>query len=88
VPVVPGSGGAVTQERARDVAAHFGYPVNLFIERFQVLAAPNLNGDYLSDACAAQVGGPRSAGSTSCARWSRPERTHASANAIDNLKIT
>jgi isocitrate dehydrogenase len=23
------------------------------------LATPNLNGDYLSDACAAQVGGPR-----------------------------
>jgi pyruvate carboxylase len=27
VPVVPGSGGAVTQEQARDVAAHLGYPV-------------------------------------------------------------
>ena len=25
--------------------------------RFDVIAAPNLNGDYLSDACAAQVGG-------------------------------
>jgi isocitrate dehydrogenase len=26
-------------------------------EEYQVLATPNLNGDYLSDACAAQVGG-------------------------------
>jgi isocitrate dehydrogenase len=26
-------------------------------EEYEVLAAPNLNGDYLSDACAAQVGG-------------------------------
>ena len=26
-------------------------------ERYSVLATPNLNGDYLSDACAAQVGG-------------------------------
>ncbi len=26
-------------------------------EHFDVIAAPNLNGDYLSDACAAQVGG-------------------------------
>src|SRR5262249_12950435 len=26
-------------------------------DEFQVLATPNLNGDYLSDACAAQVGG-------------------------------
>ncbi len=26
-------------------------------DEYQVLAAPNLNGDYLSDACAAQVGG-------------------------------
>jgi isocitrate dehydrogenase len=24
---------------------------------FEIIAAPNLNGDYLSDACAAQVGG-------------------------------
>ena len=26
-------------------------------DEYQVLATPNLNGDYLSDACAAQVGG-------------------------------
>ena len=26
-------------------------------DEYQVLAAPNLNGDYLSDACAAQIGG-------------------------------
>jgi len=26
-------------------------------EEYQVLATPNLNGDYLSDACAAQIGG-------------------------------
>ncbi|HOK46668.1 MAG TPA: isocitrate/isopropylmalate family dehydrogenase, partial [Bryobacteraceae bacterium] len=26
-------------------------------EEYEVLATPNLNGDYLSDACAAQVGG-------------------------------
>ena len=26
-------------------------------DEYQVLAAPNLNGDYISDACAAQVGG-------------------------------
>ena len=26
-------------------------------DEFEVIAAPNLNGDYLSDACAAQVGG-------------------------------
>src|SRR3970282_1399162 len=26
-------------------------------EEYSVIAAPNLNGDYLSDACAAQVGG-------------------------------
>ncbi|MGH9728101.1 MAG: isocitrate/isopropylmalate family dehydrogenase, partial [Candidatus Acidiferrales bacterium] len=26
-------------------------------DEYQVFAAPNLNGDYLSDACAAQVGG-------------------------------
>ena len=26
-------------------------------EEYSVLAAPNLNGDYISDACAAQVGG-------------------------------
>jgi len=26
-------------------------------EEYQVLATPNLNGDYISDACAAQVGG-------------------------------
>jgi isocitrate dehydrogenase len=26
-------------------------------EEYQVIAAPNLNGDYISDACAAQVGG-------------------------------
>jgi len=26
-------------------------------EEYHVIAAPNLNGDYLSDACAAQVGG-------------------------------
>ena len=26
-------------------------------EEYTVLATPNLNGDYLSDACAAQVGG-------------------------------
>jgi len=29
----------------------------LYPARFEILAAPNLNGDYLSDACAAQVGG-------------------------------
>ena len=26
-------------------------------DEYQVFATPNLNGDYLSDACAAQVGG-------------------------------
>ena len=26
-------------------------------DEYQVLATPNLNGDYISDACAAQVGG-------------------------------
>jgi isocitrate dehydrogenase len=26
-------------------------------DEYQVIAAPNLNGDYISDACAAQVGG-------------------------------
>jgi len=26
-------------------------------EEYSVLATPNLNGDYISDACAAQVGG-------------------------------
>ena len=26
-------------------------------DEYSVLATPNLNGDYLSDACAAQVGG-------------------------------
>jgi isocitrate dehydrogenase len=26
-------------------------------DEYQILATPNLNGDYLSDACAAQVGG-------------------------------
>ncbi|MDR2161495.1 MAG: NADP-dependent isocitrate dehydrogenase [Desulfovibrio sp.] len=31
--------------------------VLLYPERFSVIAAPNLNGDYLSDALAAQVGG-------------------------------
>jgi isocitrate dehydrogenase len=32
-------------------------PVLFRADEYQVLAAPNLNGDYLSDACAAQVGG-------------------------------
>ncbi len=26
-------------------------------DEYSVLASPNLNGDYISDACAAQVGG-------------------------------
>lgn len=29
----------------------------IYPEQFSVIASPNLNGDYLSDACAAQVGG-------------------------------
>jgi isocitrate dehydrogenase len=42
----------------RDVIADALFQaVLLYPERFSVIAAPNLNGDYLSDALAAQVGG-------------------------------
>jgi isocitrate dehydrogenase len=39
------------------IADNMFQQVLLYPERYSVLATPNLNGDYLSDACAAQVGG-------------------------------
>ncbi len=50
----PPAGTVVVDDRITDAAFQ---DLLLHPERFQILAAPNLNGDYLSDACAAQVGG-------------------------------
>ncbi len=50
----PPEGVVLLDDRIADAAFQ---DVILFPHRFDVLAAPNLNGDYLSDACAARVGG-------------------------------
>ena len=50
----PPEGFVLLDDRIADAAFQ---DVILFPHRFDVLAAPNLNGDYLSDACAARVGG-------------------------------
>jgi len=50
----PPEGKVIVNDRIADAAFQ---DLILFPERFDILAAPNLNGDYLSDACAAQVGG-------------------------------
>lgn len=50
----PPEGQVIVNDRIADAAFQ---DLILFPERFDILAAPNLNGDYLSDACAAQVGG-------------------------------
>ncbi len=39
------------------IADNMFQQILLYPEHYDVLATPNLNGDYLSDACAAQVGG-------------------------------
>ncbi len=50
----PGAGLVVVDDRIADAAFQ---DLILYPQRYDVLAAPNLNGDYLSDAAAAQVGG-------------------------------
>ncbi len=51
---LPPSGALLLQDRLADDMLQ---QVLLYPERYDVIAAPNLNGDYLSDALAAQVGG-------------------------------
>jgi isocitrate dehydrogenase len=51
---LPPSGKLLLQDRLADDMLQ---QVLLYPERYDVIAAPNLNGDYLSDAIAAQVGG-------------------------------
>jgi isocitrate dehydrogenase len=51
---VPPAGKVVVRDR---IADSMFQQVLLRPEEYSVLATPNLNGDYLSDACAAQVGG-------------------------------
>ena len=46
-------------------------------EEYSILACPNLNGDYISDACAAQVGGPWHRAGSEHRRWLRSLRSHA-----------
>jgi len=57
-------------------------------DEYSVLATPNLNGDYLSDACAAQVGGlgiaPGANIGDSCAIF---EATHGTAPKYANLDV-
>ncbi len=50
----PGAGRVVIKDRIADAMFQ---QVLLRPEEYSVIATPNLNGDYLSDACAAQVGG-------------------------------
>jgi isocitrate dehydrogenase len=50
----PPAGKVVVKDR---IADSMFQQVLLRPEEYSVLATPNLNGDYLSDACAAQVGG-------------------------------
>src|SRR5262249_16639437 len=50
----PVAGKIVVKDR---IADSMFQQVLLRPDEYQVLATPNLNGDYLSDACAAQVGG-------------------------------
>jgi len=50
----PASGQVVIKDRIADAMFQ---QVLLRPDEYSVLATPNLNGDYLSDACAAQVGG-------------------------------
>ncbi|HEX9632772.1 MAG TPA: isocitrate dehydrogenase (NADP(+)) [Gemmatimonadales bacterium] len=53
-----GSGGAGSKLIIKDrIADSMFQQVLLRPDEYSVLATPNLNGDYLSDACAAQVGG-------------------------------
>ena len=51
---LPPSGKLLLQDRLADDMLQ---QVLLYPERYDVIAAPNLNGDYLSDAIAAQLGG-------------------------------
>jgi isocitrate dehydrogenase len=51
---VPGKPVVIIKDR---IADSMFQQVLLRPEEYSVLATPNLNGDYLSDACAAQVGG-------------------------------
>ena len=44
-------------------------------DEYSVIATPNLNGDYLSDACAAQVGGLRMRPARTSATTPRYSRT-------------
>ena len=50
----PGDGRVIVKDRIADAMFQ---QVLLRPREYSVIATPNLNGDYLSDACAAQVGG-------------------------------
>src|SRR5207245_8969618 len=51
----PDAGKVIVKDR---IADSMFQQVLLRPEEYSVLATPNLNGDYLSDACVAQIGGP------------------------------
>lgn len=48
-------------------------------DEYQVIVTPNLNGDYLSDACAAQVGGLGMAPGANIGKYAMFEATHGTA---------
>jgi isocitrate dehydrogenase len=54
-------------------------------DEYDVIVTPNLNGDYLSDACAAQVGGLGMAPGANIGKYAMFEATHGTAPKYANL---
>src|ERR1035437_1023517 len=81
-PGVPVEGKIIVKDRIADAMFQ---QILLRPDEYEVLVTPNLNGDYLSDAAAAQVGGLGIAPGANIGKYAMFEATHGTAPKYTNL---
>ena len=81
-PGVPVEGKIIVKDRIADAMFQ---QILLRPDEYEVLVTPNLNGDYLSDAAAAQVGGLGIAPGANIGKYAMFEATHGTAPKYANL---